>query len=62
MQLIPCDKNNTFSLFFSANVTWDNIIFKFCNEICWYLIIIIIIIIITRVSIFNVILDFEEIY
>ena len=40
---------------------WDNIIFKFCNEICWYLIIIIIIII-TRVSIFNVILDFEEIY
>ena len=39
---------------------WDNIIFKFCNEICWYLIIIIIII--TRVSIFNVILDFEEIY
>ena len=58
MQLIPCDKNNTFSLFFSANATWDNII-KFCNEICWYLIIIIII---TRVSIFNVILDFEEIY
>ena len=43
---------------------WDNIIFKFCNEICWYLIIIIIIIIIvvTCVSIFNVILDFEEIY
>ena len=44
----------------------DNIIFKFCNKICWYLIIIIIIIviiiIITCVSIFNVILDFEEIY